>query len=92
MYGHKTQPTCSEHDRRIAVIGATGNCSDNDRPMGQLIVTSFIANSDGIILLFSSNLEAFKSNLWKFAHKYKLCILDTNRKKDWQRIQQILDI
>lgn len=39
MYGHKTQPTCREHDRWIAVIDATGNCSDDDRLMGQLIDT-----------------------------------------------------
>lgn len=50
--------------------------------MRQLIFTSFIMKRDSIALLFSCNLEAFKSNLYKCAHKYKLSILDMYRKKD----------
>ena len=81
LYGYKPQPTCSKHDRWIAIIGTTDNGSNDHRSMTQLIFTSFIMNRDDIILLFSCNLEAFKSNLHKFAHKYKLNILDMYRKK-----------
>lgn len=68
-YGFVPPPTCGKHDWWVAVIGATGDGSNDHRPVGQLIVSSFIMKGDGVVLLLGCNLEASKSNLCKCAHK-----------------------
>lgn len=87
----KAPPTCSEHDRRVAVIGAAGDSCDDHGPVHQPVVTAFVVESDGIVLPFSCDLEAFEPNLWKCAHTGKLNVQHTQRKNDRRETRLLED-
>lgn len=70
-HGLAPPPTCGEHDRWVAVIGATGDGGDDHGPVGELIVSSFIMKGDGVILLLGCNLEASESDLRKCKRAHK---------------------
>lgn len=55
--------TCSEHDRRVAVVGATDDGGNDHRAVGQLVLLPTVQEGNlGVLLLFR-DVEAFKAHL-----------------------------
>lgn len=55
--------TCSQHDRRVAVVGAADNGGDDHRAVGQLILLTTVQERYADILLLLRDVEAFEANL-----------------------------
>lgn len=55
--------TCSEHDRRVAVVGAADNGGDDHGAVCQLILLTTVHEGNTDLLLLLGDVEAFKTHL-----------------------------
>lgn len=55
--------TCSQHDRRVAVVGAADDGSDDHRAVGQLVLLTTVQERDAGLLLLLGDVEAFETHL-----------------------------
>lgn len=55
--------TCRQHDRRVAVVGAADNSSDDHRAVGQLILLTRVQEGNLNILLVLCDVETFEADL-----------------------------
>lgn len=55
--------TCSQHDSRVAVVGAADNSSDDHRALDQLILLTAVQERNPDVLLLLRDVKAFEANL-----------------------------
>lgn len=55
--------TCSQHGRRVTVVGAADDGSDDHRAVPKLILLTAVQERNFDVLLLLGDVEAFKSNL-----------------------------
>lgn len=65
--------TCSEHDGRVAVVGAADYGSDDERSVTECVFSAIVQEGNRGALLFLRNVEAFKPDLSKTNIRARQC-------------------
>lgn len=73
MWEQVNSLTCSEHDRRVAVVGAADDGSDDDRSVRESVFGAVVLKHHCGALLFPRNVEPFKTDLIKINIRTSYC-------------------